>query len=354
MTDVKAAETIAPAGDIPAGSVPALPRGQKTGMDLALYGAMIIPQSFGEVVQFAQMMCKAQVAIPKHLRDNPGACMSVIQRSLAWQMDPWAVATKTYAVNDILAYEAQLVAAVVMKWAPIKEKVISPVYSGEGQQRKVAFTLHHRETGEVIAYESPPISQITVKNSPLWKGEPDQQLFYYGIRSMARRHFPGLLLGVYDRDEAMTMRDITPRPADNFLEDKPLNEAGEDHRHETGTDQGPINDSSPPHQPEHSPVDVGKMAQDAREYAEAHGVTIYDPPAEEEHDPETGELGLTQPMTETEVVDMILKSIEARYNLESLNEYVVAQHANILALSGPNQKKVRKAISDKAIDLEDL
>lgn len=345
MTDVKAADTIAPAGDIAAGSVPALPRGQKTGMDLALYGAMIIPQSFGEVVQFAQMMCKAQVAIPKHLRDNPGACMSVIQRSLAWQMDPWAVATKTYAVNDILAYEAQLVAAVVMKWAPIKEKVINPTYSGEGQQRKVSFKLHHRETGEEISYESPPVSQITVKNSPLWKGEPDQQLFYYGIRSMARRHFPGLLLGVYDRDEAMTMRDITPRPADNFLEDKPLNEVGEGSTSETEPDQVPATEASPPHQPEEeNPLHRADFDVAGETQAEE----------DEEHDPETGELGLTQPMTETEIVDMILTSIAARYSLESLNEYVAAQHSNILALSGPNQKKVRKAISDKAIDLEDL
>ena len=105
MTDMKSAEDIKP------GNVPALQRGQKSGLDLTLYGGRVLPQTFGQVVEFAQMMCKGGVAIPKHLRENPGACLSVIQRSMAWEMDPWAVATKTYAVNDILAYEAQLIAA---------------------------------------------------------------------------------------------------------------------------------------------------------------------------------------------------------------------------------------------------
>jgi len=52
-----------------------------------------------------------------------------------------------------------------------------------------------------------------VKNSPLWKSDPDQQLGYYSARSWARRHFPELLLGVYTQEEmaAAPPRDITPQ-----------------------------------------------------------------------------------------------------------------------------------------------
>ena len=73
-----------------------------------------------------------------------------------------------------------------------------------------------KETGEEIIYTSPPVKQIPVKNSPLWKGDPQQQLGYYSARAWARRHFPELLLGVYTREEieeAPSVRDVTPPQA---------------------------------------------------------------------------------------------------------------------------------------------
>ena len=197
-----------------------LKKGEKVGMSMALYAGRLMPETFGQVVEFAQMMCKAGLAIPKHLRDQPGICMSVIQRSLAWEMDPWGVATKTYAVNDILAFESQLIAAVVKKWAPIKEKVIPYKFTGDGPNLVCSITLHHAETGEEISYETPKLSEITPKNAPLWKSDPRQQIGYYAIRALARRHFPEILMGVYDREEVAAMRDITPAaPVDNYLND---------------------------------------------------------------------------------------------------------------------------------------
>ncbi|WP_208734721.1 recombinase RecT, partial [Corallococcus praedator] len=62
------------------------------------------------------------------------------------------------------------------------------------------------------------ISQITIKNSPLWKTDPDQQLAYYSGRSWVRRYKPEMLLGIYDVDEMEGVRvgpeaarDVTPR-----------------------------------------------------------------------------------------------------------------------------------------------
>ncbi len=49
-----------------------LEKGQKVGMDLQLYAGRVMPTTFGQVVEFSQMMCKGGLAIPKHLRDNPG------------------------------------------------------------------------------------------------------------------------------------------------------------------------------------------------------------------------------------------------------------------------------------------
>jgi hypothetical protein len=51
---------------------------------------------------------------------------------------------------------------------------------------------------------------IEAQNSPLWKNDPDQQLFYYSSRAFCRRHFPDVLLGVYSRDE---LEDNMPQVA---------------------------------------------------------------------------------------------------------------------------------------------
>jgi hypothetical protein len=204
-------------------AVQALPKGQKAGQNLTLYGGRVMPQTFGQVIEYAQMMCKGGLAIPKHLRDQPGICLRVIQQSMAWEMDPWAVASKTYSVNDQLAYESQMIMAVIKKWAPIKERVIPYVIEGQGDSMRCTITVHHAETGEEMSYRSPLKKDIHPQNSPLWKTDPEQQIKYYSGRSLARLHFPDILLGVYDREEVMAMRDITPaedRKVDNFLNDE--------------------------------------------------------------------------------------------------------------------------------------
>jgi hypothetical protein len=164
-------------------------------------------RSMNEIMEFSKVMAIAQVAIPKHLRDNPGACLAVCIQACEWQMSPFAVANKSYSVNDRLAFEAQLVNAVILRRAPIKGR-FKVDYSGEGDKRRctVSATL---DDGELVTYESPEIGKILTKNSPLWKSDPDQQLFYFSSRSLCRRHFPDVLLGIYTQDE---ISEIEPAP----------------------------------------------------------------------------------------------------------------------------------------------
>ena len=178
-------------------------------------GSTLAPQNLGDVVRFAEVMAKGGVALPKHLRDNGGACMAVTMQALQWEMNPFAVASKSYLVKDVIAYEAQLIAAVVNTRSGIKGR-LKYTYEGEGDdmQCTVSGTLD----GEECTYTSPPVSQITVKNSPLWKSDPQQQLGYYSARSWARRHCPEVILGAYDRDEIEHIgpdnaKDVTPSPS---------------------------------------------------------------------------------------------------------------------------------------------
>lgn len=196
----------------------ALPeRVNKLGGNVAIHRGVVLPQTMQEVLEFSQIMCKAGEAIPKHLRMNPGMCLAVTMDAMAWQMNPFSVARFHMVVNGVGSYMSQLVTAVINSRAPIKGRLV-PQFAGTGDKlvcRIEAETLD----GQPLPYESPEVGQIKVKNSPLWATDPEQQLGYYSCRAWARRYFPDLLMGVYDPDEAATMKDVTPK--DNFLDDEP-------------------------------------------------------------------------------------------------------------------------------------
>jgi hypothetical protein len=83
----------------------------------------IMFQNMSEVLEFAKLMSVADVAVPKHLRGNPGACLSIVTQALEWRMSPFSVANKSYSVNDRLAYESQLIHGVVEARAPLKQRL---------------------------------------------------------------------------------------------------------------------------------------------------------------------------------------------------------------------------------------
>lgn len=176
-------------------------------------GSKIAPQTLGEVVRFAEVMCKADIALPKHLRGNAGACMAVALQALEWEMSPFAVASKSYSVNGQIAYEAQLIMAVINTRSDIEGR-LKFRFEGEGPER--VCIAYGKIDGEELEVRSPKFKDITPKNSPLWKSDPDQQHCYYTARAWGRRHTPEVILGVYDRDEADQFRgpdnakDVTP------------------------------------------------------------------------------------------------------------------------------------------------
>ena len=173
-------------------------------------------QNADQAMAFAKMMSISSLAVPKHLRGNPGACLAVVIQAIEWRLSPYAVANKSYSVNDRLAFESQLIQAVILQRAPIEGR-LKVEYKGDGEQRvcRVWATLRN---GDVVDYTSPPRGRITPQNSPLWKTDPDQQQFYYAARALCRRHFPDVLLGIYARDELEDSprigpdraRDVTP------------------------------------------------------------------------------------------------------------------------------------------------
>jgi RecT family len=167
-------------------------------------GALVY-RTMGEVIEAAKMMAMSGPAVPRWLQGNPGGCWAIIIQASQWRLDPISVARMSYCVasqdgGESIGYMSQLVHALVEARAPITHRLRFR-FEGEGEERRCVCVARVRGEVEPIEHATPPLGLITPKRSPLWKSDPDQQLSYYAARAMCRRHFPDILMGVYDRDE---------------------------------------------------------------------------------------------------------------------------------------------------------
>ncbi|TPD93658.1 recombinase RecT [Pantoea vagans] len=205
-----------------------------------LTATIFSPDALDKLVRFAEIMASSRVTVPAHLAGKPADCLAVTMQAMQWRMNPFAVAQKTFTVNGVLGYEAQLVNAVITTMAPTQdrlhyewfgpwEKVIgrfTEKTSSKGNKFIAPDWTLQDESGcgvrvrATMKNEQEPrelellLSQAQVRNSTLWASDPRQQLAYLAVKRWARLHCPDVILGVYTPDElepsVRTERDITP------------------------------------------------------------------------------------------------------------------------------------------------
>jgi hypothetical protein len=156
------------------------------------------------VNQLAKQMASSKITVPKHLQGNEGDCAAIIMQAIAWGMNPYAVAQKTHFVNGVLGYEAQLVNAVVQSMSAIDGSFYYE-YKGEGNALECRVGAVLKGEKEITWGEWLKSSDVTTKNSPLWKTNPKQQMGYLQVKNWARLYCPGAILGVYTPDEIEVM-----------------------------------------------------------------------------------------------------------------------------------------------------
>jgi hypothetical protein len=180
----------------------------------------LAPLNLAQHLEVAQTMAKAGFGVPQHLRGSPGACLAVLEYAYGWGFMAYALANKSYVVSDRLCFESQLIHAVVEMHAPLHEDSLNFEFSGSGDSRKCKVWAKCMIRGAVktLTWESPEISKINPKNSPLWKTKPDLQLYYNTSRDWARVFFPHILMGAYSKEEmedseearAAAAKDVSP------------------------------------------------------------------------------------------------------------------------------------------------
>lgn len=193
--------------------------------DTAMGVTALVPKDMAQAMELAKLM-SASNFVPPHLRGKSGDCLAVVLQSMRWGADPYAVGSKTYFVQDRIAYEAQLVNAVVNTRAPLEGR-LHVEWDGEGALLtcKVTGRIKGDPTPHTIWQE---IGTITTKNSPLWKQSPRQQLAYYTTRMWARLFCPEVLLGIYTPDEIGDIGTITQDDGSSVMPPRPTRQSARD------------------------------------------------------------------------------------------------------------------------------
>ncbi|MFW1636054.1 RecT family recombinase [Acinetobacter oleivorans] len=191
---------------------------------ISAFEILMNPEMMARFEKLAETMAASKFSVPKHLQNNPSDCLAIIMQSIQWQMDPFAVAQKTHQINGVLGYEAQLVNAVIINRAPVKERLNyewfgdwSKVNGKEDKSYdrgvKVWATLRGETSPREIVLTMGQVGPV--RNSPMWIADPRQQIAYLAIKRWSRLYTPDVILGVYTPDEVIEREelDVTPEPS---------------------------------------------------------------------------------------------------------------------------------------------
>ena len=163
-------------------------------------GSSLVPVGLDQAMRMADLMAKSRM-LPEHLRNSPGDCLMIIEQAGRWNMSPLAVAQCCAKVKDKFCYEGKLIAAAVSSCGAIKGE-FDYEFTGDPKSPQ---TLSVRASA--TRFSDGKVKHIDVAwkdaktNNEHWAKSPEQMLCYHAARVWARRWTPGVLLGVYAREE---------------------------------------------------------------------------------------------------------------------------------------------------------
>lgn len=181
-------------------------------------------------MQNAALMAKSPM-MPPLFRGDVYGCFALQQLAYQWEMMPALLAPGIYKVSADapLSLEGKTVKAIMDKFAPVKDHFIEDEYIGDwskilgkfeertsqqGKKYKVPawkvddekdlgiILRAETKTGHKIEYRL-MMTQCLTRNSTLWSEDPQLQIFYRAIARFARKYFPGILGGMYIKEEIM-------------------------------------------------------------------------------------------------------------------------------------------------------
>jgi hypothetical protein len=160
---------------------------------------------------------------PEQVRAN---VLMVVNRALQWEVDPVALLPESFVVGGKLDFQGKVITAVVNDKGGLKNN-LAFTYSGSGDSLTVTVTgtLKGENSPRTItlSYKDAVTKDSSGNVNEQWRKDVESKLAYSGAKKWARRHTPGVVLGLFaeDEDDAVPTVDGTARP---FLDNKTLGE----------------------------------------------------------------------------------------------------------------------------------
>ncbi|MEH3196697.1 recombinase RecT [Klebsiella variicola] len=177
------------------------------------------------MMKIADVMSQGISTVPKHLQGKPSDCLAIVMQAARWGMDPYVVGQKTHVINGTLGYEAQLVSAVLTATGAIRGR-FHYEYRGEKDLMECRVGAVISGEKDITWNEWLCVSEVTIKNSPLWKSNPKQQIGYLQVKYWARAYTPWAILGVYTPDELEERVEREINPPQRMTVDEITSETG--------------------------------------------------------------------------------------------------------------------------------
>lgn len=182
---------------------------------------------FEHMWRIAEAMALASV-LPDHLRMDPKTkqelppkritanCLLIVNQSMRWRFDPFAVAAESYVVGGKLGYQGKLIAAVVHTRSNIKGRLKATYNSARGDALEVTISGTFTDEDEVRTITM-TVGEGKTSNG-MWTKDPQQKLWYSGVTKWARRHCPEVVMGVLTDDDIDRIVDSEARTITRGIE----------------------------------------------------------------------------------------------------------------------------------------
>jgi hypothetical protein len=160
----------------------------------------LVPVGLDQAMRMADMMAKSKM-LPEYFRGSPGDCLMIIEQAGRWNMSPLAVAQCCAKVKDKFCYEGKLIAAAVSSCGAIKSEFDYDFTGDPKNPQTLAVRASATRTSDGKVKHVDVAWKDARTNNEHWAKSPEQMLCYHAARVWARRWTPGVLLGVYAREE---------------------------------------------------------------------------------------------------------------------------------------------------------
>jgi hypothetical protein len=177
----------------------------------------LVPVNLSQAMELSKLLSVAGAGVPLHCRNNPGICLRIVATASRFGIDPFLLADDSYVVtsdktgDSRLAFGAKSIHAMVLRSGVVDGRL---EIAFEGQGPGLTCTVSGRLRGSAtVRTKTATLSDITIKRSPLWQSDPQQQLGYYCVRAWGRLHAPDALMGLLAREDPELEALPPPSPA---------------------------------------------------------------------------------------------------------------------------------------------